>query len=241
MSHLALLYLAGWWADIAPSPSETLLGKGLLISGPGAPTRSPFLQAWLSFLGVTGSAYKDINGQPARETGLAAKTSERQVGMQQPTCLNWSQGASRWPAPGLDRAFPAGLVSLLDPSPGVVAEGWDGWGRRGTSGFQPSLPQKQHCSGQPSSQSFLPSLSQNPDLCTSATQPSLALCLSLQLQQCHTSCCRVQRGAFAANCGSLSSVSSLLSTLNSWLYSQFPPPTLREPQSSSQIRLNRGW
>lgn len=81
-------------------------------------------------MGVTGLAYKkDTNGQPARETGLAAKPSERQVGIQQPTCLNWSQGASRWPAPGLERAFPAGLVSLLDPGPGV-------WLRVGTAGAE---------------------------------------------------------------------------------------------------------
>lgn len=67
-------------------PSGTLLGKWYRQGSP------PF-QAWLSFLGVTGSAYrKDINGQPARETGLAAEPNERQVGMQQPTCLNWSHG-----------------------------------------------------------------------------------------------------------------------------------------------------
>lgn len=87
-----------------------------------APARPPLLQEWLFFLGVTGPAYKkDIDGQTARETGLAAEPSERQVGTQQPTCLNWSQGASRWPVPGLDRAFPAGLVSLLDPGPGALA------------------------------------------------------------------------------------------------------------------------
>lgn len=51
----------------------------------------------------------------------------------------------------------------------------------GTSGFQPSLPQNQHCNMLPSSQPFLSSLSQHPDLCTRATQPSLALRLSLQL------------------------------------------------------------
>lgn len=50
--------LAERWAgtEPAPSPRDTQLGKWLQTSVQG-PARSPHLQAWLSFLGVTGSVY----------------------------------------------------------------------------------------------------------------------------------------------------------------------------------------
>lgn len=153
---------------------------------PRSPNGLSLSPAQLS-LGATSSAHKEITGQPARETGLAAQPSERQVGTQQPTCLNWSQEASRWPAPGLDRAFPAGLVSWLDPGPGVLAEG-----RMGTSGFS-----ARHSASHPSSQPFLPGPPQLLDLCASLPSPPWHwACLSnTNSATPHAAWCSVEPGA----------------------------------------------
>lgn len=72
--NLASQYLTGWRTgtgpapSLSPSPSESLLGKCS-----GSPTSWHSSLSW----GATSSAHKDINGQEARETGLAAQPSER--------------------------------------------------------------------------------------------------------------------------------------------------------------------